>query len=232
MYNEEKKISIKDYETAFNLDSSIDYLLIDDCSTDNTYSIIKNITASFTHVTLFQNKINLGKGPSIRQGILQSDLEKYDFIGYLDADLSVSFFEMEKLLNKAIANKDRPFVMGSRIKLISNNISRSKRRHYLGRLFATVVSQFLIKIPVYDTQCGAKIIESQLALQLFNLPLATKWLFDIELLLRYKNINNQLANNVLEVPLNEWIEKGDTKIKLKELFLFPFQIIKLSVKYA
>jgi len=232
MFNEEQRMNTEEYKSTFRDNKDINFLLIDDASYDNTSAIINELTSSYHNVISIKNIRNMGKAASIRTGILNSDLVSYDFIGYLDADLSVPFSEMFRLLEKAAHNKDRPFVMGSRIKLISNNISRSKLRHYLGRIFATIVSQFILKVPVYDTQCGAKIMQSKLAENLFKKPFETKWLFDIELLLRYKKMNIALSSSVLEVPLDIWTEKGHSKIKFYEFISFPFQLIKLHYKYA
>jgi len=232
MYNEEKRLDEKAFQLAFDLYNHIDFLLIDDASIDQTPDIIYQLTKPQPNVYSIKNDVNLGKGASIRNGVIHTDLSKYKHIGYLDADLSVPFFEMKALLDIAIQKIDKPFVMGSRIKLISNHIIRSKGRHYFGRIFATVISQFILKTPVYDTQCGAKIIQAELANQLFIEPFETRWLFDIELLLRYKKQNSNFIKNVLEIPLNIWEEKGKTKIKFYEFILFPLQIVKLYFKYA
>ena len=232
MFNEEKRVNIHDYRTGFKRYHHIDFLLVDDASTDRTHTLIDHLIKSHKNVFSIKNKTNFGKAESIRLGVLHSRASKYDFIGYMDADLSVPFSEMVMLLENASKYKDKLFVMGSRIKLINNKIIRSKRRHYIGRVFATLISQFILKTAVYDTQCGAKIITSKLTKILFEKPFETKWLFDIELLLRLQKQNIDLTTNVLEVPLNIWIEKGDTKIKPHEFLFFPLQIMKLNYKYA
>ena len=89
----------------------------------------------------------------------------------------------------------------------------------------------VLKTPVYDTQCGAKVIEYTIAKQLFKEKFITKWLFDVELLLRMK-VNYNLQENVLEIPLYEWKEKGNSKIKFIDFFKFPFQIIKIYFHYV
>lgn len=116
--------------------------------------------------------------------------------------------------------------MATRIKLLGNNVIRSSKRHYLGRIFATIISKFILKTPVYDTQCGAKIIKSDVVFLLFEKEFKTRWLFDVEMLLRLKKSGN-LENLVTEIPLATWIEKGNTKIKFKEFISFPIQLIKI-----
>lgn len=231
MYNEEKRVALDLYHSAFTKYSSIDFLLVNDASTDTTEVIITQLSDTFLNVSSTSNTTNLGKAESIRTAVLNNDLSAYKYVGYMDADLAVPFSEMKRLLDLAVENTSKKLVFGSRIKLISNNIKRSKLRHYFGRIFATIVSQIILKTPIYDTQCGAKVIDTNLAKSLFSKPFKTKWLFDVELLLRYKKLEPDFSNYILEEPLKVWIEKGGTKIKLREFLMFPFQLLKVYFSY-
>jgi len=231
LYNEADRIAIGAYQQAFVFYENIDFVLINDSSIDNTQAIIEGFENAYQNVFCINNNTNKGKAESIRKGVLEFLSETYTYVGYLDADLATPFEELVRLLNFTMENPNKKIVMGARIKLIGYNVKRSLIRHYFGRIFATIVSQFVLKTPVYDTQCGAKIIKADLAKKLFKNPFYTKWLFDVELLLRFKKLDIQFADKIVEVPLNIWEEKGNSKIKVYEFFLIPFQLIKLYVNY-
>ena len=84
-----------------------------------------------------------------------------DFIGYLDADLATPIEEIDNLLNIIKTDSKKEVVFASRIQLIGNEIKRNFFRHFIGRIFATCVS-LLLKIKIYDTQCGAKIFSKKI----------------------------------------------------------------------
>lgn len=77
-------------------------ILVDDCSTDNTKSIIeKYISSSNLNITLIENEKNLGAGASRNRAV---KVAKYGYISFIDADdyLSDSFYEdmLEHIINK------------------------------------------------------------------------------------------------------------------------------------
>lgn len=231
-YNELERICIEEYHKTFLLDESIDFLLVDDGSTDDTQTLLRQFEKDYPRVHLLFNVKNSGKAEAIRTAVLRFPLDKYQYIGYLDADLATPVEELIKMTSFIENNPQYTFIMGSRIKKMGSNITRYAYRHYFGRIFATIVSSFIINTAVYDTQCGAKIINKELALFLFQAPFHTRWLFDIELLLRYKKQTEQFANNIFEFSLNTWTEKGKSKITFKDLIGFPFQLIKIYLKYV
>lgn len=231
-FNEGKRIVGEELSIEFEKNSTIDFLLVDDGSTDATTQFLVELEQKHINVTSLLLSKNVGKAEAIRNGLLANSGEKYAFIGYLDADLATPISEMVNILNFAKKNPNYRFLMGSRIKRLGSNINRYSYRHYIGRFFATIISGFILKTPIYDTQCGAKIMEFKLAQKLFEKPFLTRWLFDVELLLRMKQLNSDFYKEVYEYPLETWIEKGNSKIRLKDMLQLPFQLIKIHLAYV
>jgi hypothetical protein len=96
-------------------------------------------------------------------------------------------------------------VLGSRVNKLGSNIKRSYVRHVIGRLIATFLGA-TVKVHAYDSQCGAKIFRKEVIEKAFGEPFDTKWLFDVEIILRLK------GEPLLECPLREWINVGGSKI--------------------
>jgi dolichyl-phosphate beta-glucosyltransferase len=108
--------------------------------------------------------------------------------------------------------------MGSRVALLGRQIRRRWRRHMLGRAFATAAS-LVLKLPVYDTQCGAKLFRTTPAtVEMFRRPFRTRWVFDVEILARIvKSIaadaNSQADGAIYEYPLESWHDVQGSRLK-------------------
>ena len=223
-YNEEKRIEIERFHQIFNNYLQYDFILVDDGSTDDTSIILNEFKNKFPNLSILKLDKNVGKAEAIRAAVLS--ISNADFIVYYDADLATPFSELEKLIQFTVLHQNYKMVMGARIKLIGNGVKRSLKRHYFGRIFATFVSQFVLKVAVYDTQCGAKVIDFKIAKLIFSKPFLSKWLFDVELLKRLQKIHN-LNEVVKEIPLENWTEIGNSKIKVIDFFKIPFELLKI-----
>ena len=200
-YNEVERISLDNFYQIFTAFPNYNFLLVDDGSSDQTIQILEEFQSKFSSIKVLKLPKNVGKAEAIRSGVLS--ISDKDFIAYYDADLATPFSELDKLIQFSVQNPNYKMVMGARIKLIGNGVKRSLKRHYFGRIFATIVSQFILKVAVYDTQCGAKVIDYQTAKQIFEKPFISKWLFDVELLKRLQKIYD-LKQVVKEIPLEKW----------------------------
>jgi len=111
-------------------------------------------------------------------------------------------------------------------------VKRKNSRHYLGRIFATVASKIL-KLPVYDTQCGAKLYKKNIVLQLFEEQFITKWLFDVELLARYINLfgRGNAIEKIYEFPVFRWEDVGASRLKIIDFIKAPLELWKINKKY-
>jgi dolichyl-phosphate beta-glucosyltransferase len=111
--------------------------------------------------------------------------------------------------------------MAARVRLLGRRIERRATRHYLGRLFATMTSLFL-RIPVYDTQCGAKAFRVSPAVrEAIAEPFGSSWVFDVELIGRLLH-GTKTAPPVplaafVEMPLREWRDVSGSELGFRDM---------------
>lgn len=231
-YNEEKRINLDAFGSFLSSkEETYSFLFVNDGSKDNTAGLIESFCENRANAELLNLKKNVGKAEAIRSGVLSANSEKYNYIGYFDADLATPLNELVRLTTLSEEKSHALFLMGSRIKILGITVIKRKlSRHYIGRIFATIVSN-LLQLPVYDTQCGAKLIKSELAKEIFMEPFSSKWLFDVELLFRIKKVHPDYATKVVEMPLNKWEDIAGSKIKMSYYLKAPIDLLRIYLRY-
>src|SRR5579875_2021639 len=157
-FNEAARLNISAFEAFLSGSSGTRLLFVDDGSNDGTAAVLGQLCKRFEQSTkILRSEQNRGKAEAVRRGILYAlDSYKVRLIGYWDADLATpldTLGRFECVLNERPGTE---MVFGSRVKLLGRHVERRASRHYLGRVFATVVST-LLRLPIYDSQCGAKL---------------------------------------------------------------------------
>lgn len=215
----------------------ISLVVVNDGSTDDTGKILDSLARDRKGFTVLHLDANCGKGEAVRQGCLAALRTNTKLIGYIDADFATPVSEVIRIAQIALADNSKLVVMGSRVKTLGSDINRSNTRHFIGRIFATLIS-FAIQESVYDSQCGLKIFRRFDELQkVFAAPFLSRWLFDVEILLRLKGFcslrkKNQLDQIALEVPLSCWSEVQGSKTRVSDGFIAFFQVIRIRYAYG
>lgn len=205
---------------------------MNDGSSDNTDSVLEDLRIKFPeHVSVINQEKNEGKAAAVRLGMNNAlRNNKFNRFAFLDADLSTSIEECI-LLSKKIT-KEISFVFGSRIKKLDNKIQRKAHRFIIGRVIATFISKML-RLPIYDSQCGCKIFSREWTTLIFNEVFLTRWLFDVEIF--YRLINHfgrtKIQTKILEVPLSAWIDSENSKVSLFYGIKVWFDLLKIYRHY-
>jgi glycosyltransferase involved in cell wall biosynthesis len=233
-YNEDKRFNKQHFLEFFLKNPLIDFCFVNDGSSDNTEAMLSALSTTHSdRITLVNLRDNVGKAEAIRKAVLVClDKGQYDYVGYIDADFSAPLYEVNHIIAFCKGELSHYIIAGSRIKRLGAVIKRSPVRHYLGRVFATFAS-LLLKLPVYDSQCGLKLIRANIASALFKDPFITKWLFDLELWFRLRNLVGleSAGLQTLEVPLTDWQEKKGSKIQPAQFLKAPLNLVKIHFKY-
>lgn len=236
-YNEETRFPL-DHFTAFaDAHPAIRFLLVNDGSKDNTMAVLERARAGREdQVDVLDQKVNGGKGEAVRAGMLAA-MQRDDcvFAGFWDADLATP---LESIARLAAVLETRPeivMVFGARVKLLGRYVERQAIRHYLGRVFATVVST-LLRLAIYDTQCGAKLFRSGPEMAaLFAGPFSSRWVFDVEILARFIRQRGyqmpEVASAIYEYPLEEWRDVAGSRVRPKDFFRAFFDVVRIYLRY-
>lgn len=158
VYNEEHTLKTIVDKVVENLNPkiSLELIIVDDCSTDNSYKIATKIKKENTVIKIYKHDINKGKGAAIHTGIMHAT---GDYIGIQDADLEYNPAEYIKLI-EVLEKNDADVVYGSRfIKLNENKINSFW--HIMINKFLTFVSNCFTDLSITDMETCYKLFKRE-----------------------------------------------------------------------
>ena len=224
-YNEAERLRLDRFEQFASDQPDINFLFVDDGSNDATSEIIQTLVdAQPDRFQLLKLEVNSGKAEAVRAGFLKALEAPPTWVGFWDADLSTPLDELPRMLEIFSGCEEISMVFGARVKLLGRSIERKLHRHYLGRLFATVVS-WILGLAIYDTQCGAKLFRVDDVLpEVMRERFLSKWVFDVEIIARYirasrEGLLPQVSEIIYEMPLMQWHDVEGSKLRARDFLL-------------
>jgi glycosyltransferase involved in cell wall biosynthesis len=223
-HNEAERLDPEAFLQFVAAHPAVQLVLVDDGSDDGTGEVLERMRAAApAAVTTLGHSPRRGKAETVRAGILAGLSQGAALVGFFDADLSTPLEAVDDFLALLHARPAVEFVLGCRVMLMGRDIRRKAVRHYLGRVFATAVSHAL-DLPVYDTQCGAKILRANAATAtLFDAPFDSGWIFDVELIARYLRLpvasgEPARRDRLYELVLPAWHDRPGSKLRWHDFF--------------
>lgn len=232
-YNEASRLPGDAFISYLRRVPMVTVCFVNDGSRDNTAAVLENLRQQQpSQIDVLNLAQNQGKAGAVRAGMLHCVERSVDYIGFLDADLATPLDAIGDLQAALDHKPSLDLVMGSRIKFLGADIRRDPFRHYVGRVIATFISNIL-KLPVYDTQCGAKLFRRRVVAGLFKESFISPWLFDVELLARLIRQHGRpsMPTHVAEVPLKQWIEQSDSRISTGYMFKMWYELYRIHQTY-
>ncbi|GAB3554042.1 glycosyltransferase [Spirosoma fluminis] len=232
-YNEASRLPADLFLAYIREVPNVNFCFVDDGSVDNTYAVLERLkNQNPERIDALKLSRNEGKGGAVRAGMQYAAEKSVDYVGFFDADLATPLSAITDLAYVLDANVSLDLVMGSRIKRMGADIQRNAFRHYVGRVIATFISTIL-KLPVYDSQCGAKLFRRRVVPVLFKEPFISPWLFDVELLARLIEQHGRptILERVAERPLQQWIEQSDSRLSSTYVFKMWYELYRIQRKY-
>jgi dolichyl-phosphate beta-glucosyltransferase len=215
-YNEEALIastldSLQTYLSA--RPEHFEIIVVDDGSQDKTVASIqawKNHSGA--DLRLLVNQQNMGKGFSIRRGVLES---RGRYLIFIDADLPYELYAIDDFL-KALRN-GCDLAIGSRVLPGSEVKGVPVIRYAAGQVFSWMVQAVLFKgLP--DTQCGFKSFTSVAAKEIFRRLTIGGFGFDVEMLFVARKL--KFAIEPIAVHMIEHRHRSRVRLFMDSLKMF------------
>ena len=210
-YNEGARIGklLADFEQLLQHEPHVSVLVVDDGSRQDHLREVEQLVLQAqqknSRISLFKKPKNGGKGSAIAAGFAQVSS---DVVGFVDADGSVSAAESLRVIKSLDQNHQVSGVIGSRVKMLGQNVERKLSRHLVGRVFATIVSM-MFDIPVYDSQCGCKFFRRSAVQRLLPSITSQTWTWDTQLVI----LAYRAGLNIVECPVS-WSEVPGSKVSM------------------
>ena len=193
---------------------NIEIIIIDDGSNDNTQKILSKNDLFI----IINNKINIGKGASIKKGINSANNQN---IILIDGDLEIDIDQIPRLIKK-YEKSDKDVLTGIRW---NKNSNIKLEINALGNFFINSLFNVLYRTNLNDVLCCVKILNTNLFKSLdirsngFSIEIETT----AKLLLRNRTIEEANINYI-----RRSLDQGK-KLKISDGWIVTWAMIKLKL---
>jgi len=206
-FNEEKHIA----QVIENLlEYNYKIIVIDDCSTDNTFEIAKRFP-----ITVLRHIINRGQGAALQTGTDFAIKNNAEIIVHFDADGQYLVNEIQQTLIPLL-NNEVDIILGSRFLQKNKNRPFAKRKiiHPVSR----IINKLITGIKLTDAHCGYRVLSNKAAQKIKILQDGMS--HNTEITSQIKKNNLKFKEVPVTVIYNEFGQGIGAGFKiLKELFL-------------
>ena len=196
---------------------STELVFIEDGSPDNTTKFLQDSIKDYNFCRLIIHKKNLGKGMTVRDGMLIANGE---VLLFADADNATPIEQSNKLLSE-IKNFD--VVIGSRYKEKGHLKIKQPFYRILGARFLNFMFKIFTGLKIQDSQCGFKMFKAKPAKEIFSRQTFSRFSFDIEILA----IAKYLKYSIKEIPVDWYAKEKSTVHPVRDGFKFLWALIIL-----
>jgi DNA-binding response OmpR family regulator len=232
-YNEEKRLLSDEFRDFVHKNLGYHLCFVNDGSKDKTLEVLQELVkGKEDYISVYDCEKNGGKAEAVRLGMLHlAKQSQFDYIGFLDADLSTDFADFNDLA-ETISNSKYKMVFGSRITRMGADIEKESARAIISKTINFIIRKTL-GMEIKDTQCGAKIMTKDVIENTFKEKFITKWLFDVEIFMRMKKVYGakETKDLILEQPLKRWIHADGSKLSMKDSVKIVGQIGQIAIHY-
>jgi dolichol-phosphate mannosyltransferase len=224
-YNEEKTLNscIERVRSISDENLNLEIIIVDDCSSDASYAIARDIRTRYPDVQVFRHEKNQGKGAALRTGFR---VATGDFVAIQDADLEYNPLELKTLL-VPLVNDEADVVFGSRF------LSGKPHRvlyfwHFLGNSLLTLLSNMFTDLNLSDVETCYKVFRREL-IQRIDLR-ENRFGFEVEIVAKIAH----LRPRIYEMGISYYgrtYEEGK-KIGFKDGLRALYGIVRYNAHYA
>lgn len=222
VYNEQHRFDSQYFHRIGELDFS-KIIIVDDASNDDSISMVKSQIPE-NKIIIVKNEFNLGKAESVRKGILVAYSFSIDKLLIADADGAINAEEIQRVSEKYFSFENFIIISGARVSLAGTGVRRSNFRQWIGRIISTILV-YINGIKIYDPQSPLKIIFlEKIGKEIFNESMKTKWFGECEII---KRISSKHTGFFYEFPLQNYVDKKDGHLKVRNVFQILGELYKL-----
>ncbi len=224
-YNEEQRLrpALEEYLRFFlpRYGDRVELLIVVNGSTDRTEQVAREIANGDPRIRVIVEPKRVGKGGAVRLGF---EAARGDLIGFVDADGSTppaAFLDLVEHIGDAGA------IIASRWHPDSKITPQPLSRRIASRIFNGWV-RLMFKLPITDTQCGAKVFTAPAIREVLPHLGTTQWAFDVDLLFQLRRAGYRIT----EIA-TVWNDKAGSRLHVFTASMEMFAaLIRLRLLYS